>query len=76
MIDDHSISSRSLANSPGVFLRESRVGVRDEQDIVALDTASLTPGRHDEGVVVGHKSDSVDALGLQLLNVLDEAGKV
>lgn len=43
---------------------------------VVLDAIGLSPRAHDIGVVVGNASDDVDALGLQLGGLGDEAGEV
>lgn len=45
-------------------------------DGVVVDGVGLAPAGHDEGVIVGEEDDVVDALGLELVLVLDEGGKV
>ena len=53
--------------------------VRNPQDereyqVVALHLVHLAPGTHDEGIVRGNDGHHVDALLLQLGQVLDVAG--
>ena len=56
-------------------LREIRVAIGDEAHLVAR-AALLAPGLHHERVVDRHADDVVDALGLDLVGLLDEAGQV
>lgn len=51
-------------------------GVGGAYDVVVLDAVGLSPGAHDERVVVSEASDDIDACGLQGGQVLDEAGEV
>lgn len=61
----------------------NRVHVSFQQSVSALtydgvvgDGVGLAPAGHDESVVVGEEDDVVDALGLELVLVLDEGGEV
>lgn len=45
-------------------------------DELVVDVVGLAPGGHDPGVVAGNDDDLVDALGLELGNLVDEAGDV
>ena len=40
-------------------------------DVVVLDAVGLAPGTHDPVIVAGDEDDLVDALGLELVLVLD-----
>ena len=56
-------------------LGEQRASVGQEQDLVArVDRAA--PRVHHEGIVDGDAGDGVDALGAELVRLLDEAGEV
>lgn len=55
-----------------VFMRRGR----ESHDELVLDAVGLAPGRHDEGVVVGNDDDLVNALGLELVGVVDVRGDV
>ncbi len=43
---------------------------------LAIDAHGFTPGLHDKGVIDRHTRDGVDALALELVCLLDEAGQV
>lgn len=43
---------------------------------VILGVVGLAPGRHDKGIVEGNDDDLINTLGLQSLDVVDEAGDV
>jgi hypothetical protein len=45
-------------------------------DKVVLGVVGLAPGRHDEGVVGSNHNHLLNTLGLEGLDVLDEAGQV
>jgi hypothetical protein len=63
------------AGHPAVALAERRVA--HEQDPAVLGAAvDLAPGIHDEGIVGGDDDDEVDALGGQLVLVLEVRGDV
>ena len=55
------------------FYRPSR---EDTYNVIALDLVSLSPGAHDEGVIRCDDSNDLDALFLQLGQVLDVSGNV
>lgn len=48
----------------------------DTHNIVTLDTVDLAPSVHDPSVVRGDDGDNVDALALDLLDLLDVGGQV
>lgn len=50
--------------------------IKKTHDEVVLGVVGLAPGRHDEGIVGGNHNNLLDTLGLEGLNVLDEAGQV
>ena len=64
------------AQRPAMVLREARLGVGEEEQIVALDVVHLAPGVHDPRVVGGDDGDDVDALGLQLRQLLNVGREV
>ena len=71
LLDDHSPAAVPVthASSPAVVLGERRVA--HEEGLAVLGAAvDLAPGVHDERVVGGDDDDLVDALGGQLLLVL------
>lgn len=71
LLNNHSPAAVAVAHtsSPAVVLRERRVA--HEEGLAVLGAAvDLAPGVHDEGVVGGDDDDLVDALGGQLLLVL------
>lgn len=43
---------------------------------IILDTVGLAPSAHHEGVIVGDNDDLVDALGLELVLLLEKCGHV
>jgi hypothetical protein len=49
---------------------------RQSYNIVILDVIGLAPRAHDEGVVEGNAGNDIDALALQLGQILDEARKM
>ena len=74
IIKDHSPATVPVAHtsSPAIVLGEERLGVAEEQDIVALDAIDLAPCVHDPGIVRRDDGNDIDALALQprqLLNV-------
>lgn len=72
LLNDHSPPAVPVTHtgSPAVVLGERRVA--HEQDLAVLGAAiDLAPGVHDEGVVGSDDDDEVDALGGELLLVLE-----
>jgi len=72
LLDDHRPPAVPVAHAsrPAVVLGERRVA--HEQHLAVLGAAvDLAPGVHDEGVVGGDDDDEVDALGRELLLVLE-----
>ena len=59
-----------------MVLREASLGIRQEEDIIALDVIDLAPRVHDPRIIAGDDGDDVDALGLQLRELLDVGWKV
>jgi hypothetical protein len=78
IIKDHSPATIPIAHtsSPAIVLGEESLGVAEEQDIVALDAIDLAPCIHDPGVVRRDHGNDVDALALQLRQLLDVGGQV
>ena len=63
-------------SSPAVVLREERLGIAEEKDVVTLDTVDFAPSVHDPRVVRRNDSDDVNALALELREFLDVGRKV
>jgi hypothetical protein len=59
-----------------VVLGEEGLGVAEEEDVITLDTVDLAPGVHDPAVVAGNDSDDIDALALQVAELLDVGRQV
>ena len=78
IIHDHreALAARAHAEFRAVHdkphsLGEIAIAVGEHRHL-AIDARSLAPGAHDEGVVDGGAGDLVDALGLELIGMLDE----
>ena len=71
MVDDQSIALSAAALSPSVGGRELDVVVGEEEEAVVVDAVGLAPGGHDEWVVASEDGNDIDALGLELWELLD-----
>ena len=58
------------------ILGEESLGVAEEEDIVTLDAVDLAPGVHDPRVVRRDNGNDIDALALQLTQLLNVGRKV
>jgi hypothetical protein len=52
------------------------IGMRGTHNEIILNTVGLAPGTHDPVVIGGDEDDLVDALGLELVLVVDVRGDV
>jgi hypothetical protein len=59
-----------------VVLGEETLGVGEEEDVIALDAVDLAPGVHDPRVVRRDNGNDIDALALQLPQLLNVGRKV
>lgn len=75
LLDDHGIPGvpvRGLLGVPPNLMRELGLGIAHEQDLVgALDAVDFGPGAHDPCVVEADHDDLVDALGGDLVELLN-----
>lgn len=71
MINDHCIATSAATLSPAEPGRELAILVGKKEEAVVVDAVSLSPGGHDEWVVAGDDGNDVDALSLQLVELLD-----
>lgn len=71
VVDNHGETTSSLAQVPADAGGELGVVVGHEENLVIGDAISLGPTVHDKCVVDSNDDDLVNALGLDLLNVLD-----
>lgn len=74
--DDGVTASAALGVSPANALGELGLGVGEEENVVVGDLVGLTPGAHDESIVVGKDGNSVDTLLAELGELLDVLGDV
>ena len=82
VVDDHRETLAALAHAEGSAVHgqahgfgEGAVAVGEHGDGRA-GIGILAPGAHHEGVVDRRAGDLVDALGLEILGLVDEAGKM
>lgn len=77
VVNDNGVTaSAALLVSPANALRELGVGVGEEENVVVGDLVGLTPGAHDEGIVVGKDGNNVDTLLADLRELLNVLGDV
>lgn len=74
--DDGVTASAALVVSPANALGELGLGVGEEEDVVVGDLVGLTPGAHDEGIVVGKDGNNVDTLLADLRELFNVLGDV
>jgi len=73
VVDDDGVAAGSGTERPADAAAELGLVIGQEEDGLVLDAVGLAPGGHDEGVVEGDDGDGIDALGLDLLELGDEA---
>jgi hypothetical protein len=71
VVDNHGETTSSLAQVPADAGGELGIVVGHEENLVIGDTVGLGPTVHDKCVVDSNDDDLVNALGLNLVNVLD-----
>jgi hypothetical protein len=78
VVENHSPATIAVTHTgrPAMLLGEERLGIAQEQDLIALDAIDLAPSIHDPGVVRRNSSDNIDALVLELLGFRNVGGKV
>jgi hypothetical protein len=78
VVEDHSPATIAVAHTgtPSMLLGEERLGIAQEQDLIALDAVDLAPSIHNPGVVRRNGSDNIDALVLELLGFRNVRGEV
>lgn len=81
LLNDHGPATSAAAlvcsNLPAVVLREEGLAVGEHEEVLALrDLVDLAPSVKDKLVVVGDEGNNVDALGLELLELLNVGRKV
>ena len=59
-----------------MVLREERLGVAEEKDVVTLNAIDLAPSVHDPRVVRRDNSNDIDTLALELRELLDVGWEV
>lgn len=74
--DDGVTASAALVVSPANALGELGLGVGEEENVVVGDLVGLTPGAHNESIVVGKDGNNVDTLLAELGELLDVLGDV
>jgi hypothetical protein len=81
LLNNHSPATSAVtlvrASLPAIVLREESLAIGEHEEVVALgDVVDLAPSIEHELVVVGDEGDNVDALGLELLELLDVGREV
>jgi hypothetical protein len=78
MIKHHSPAPIPVAHArrPAMLLAEERLSIAQEQHLVALDAVDLAPRVHHPAVIGRNRSDDIDTLLAELLDVLDVWGEV
>jgi len=79
LLNNHSPTTVAVAHAsvPTVLLAEEGLGVGQQDNfVIGRDLVDLAPGAHDEGVVGRDHGDLVDALLLQVADLLDVWGQV
>lgn len=70
VVNDDGEAASSLIEVPADAAGELGILVGHEENAVVGDTVGLGPAVHDEGIVEGNNDDLVNALGLDLVDVL------
>lgn len=81
LLDNHGPATSAItlvrSSLPAIVLGEEGFAVGEHEEILALrDAVDLAPSVEDKLVVVGNEGNDVDALGLELLELLDIGRKV
>lgn len=81
LLDNHSPATSAVAlvgaSLPAVVLGEESLAVGEHEEVIALgDAVDLAPSVEDKFIVVGDEGDNVDALGLELVELLDVGREV
>lgn len=72
VVDDHGIATGAATLCPSELGRKLEVLIGEEEEAIVVDAVGLAPAGHDVWVVVGNDGDDIDALLLQLWDLLDE----
>lgn len=81
LLDDHGPATSAItlvgAGLPAVVLGEEGLAVGEHEEVLTLgDAVDLAPSVKDKLVIVGNEGNNVDALGLELLELLYVGRKV